>query len=118
TVLIRFHQKQAKPPTVLIRFHRKQAKPPTVLIIFEKNKRSKGLEQPFLRKTDVPRGWNNYFREKQTFQGVGTAIFEKNNVLPTDEAYIQPFFKASYYPTPHFFITFAPTNSNTYKILW
>ena len=52
------------------------------------------------------------------FQGVGTSIFEKNNALPTDEAYIQPFFKVSYYPTPHFFITFAPTNSNTYKILW
>ncbi|MFC2300025.1 MAG: hypothetical protein ACFNJR_07955, partial [Segatella oulorum] len=63
-------------------------------------------------------GWNNHFREKQTFQGVRTAIFEKNNVPPTDEAYIQPFFKVSYYPTPHFFITFAPTNSNTDKILW
>ncbi|MFC2378886.1 MAG: hypothetical protein ACFNOO_07680, partial [Segatella oulorum] len=80
-----------KPPTVLIHFHRKQAKPPTVLI---------------------------HFGEKQTFQGVGTAIFEKNNALPTDEAYIQPFFKVSYYPTPHFFITFAPTNSKTDKILW
>jgi len=99
-------------------FREKQTLQGVGTTIFEKNKRSKGLEQSFLRKTNVPRGWNKHFREKQTFQGVGTAFFEKNNALPTDEAYIQPFFKVSYYPTPHFFITFAPTNSNTDKILW
>ncbi|WP_315357529.1 hypothetical protein, partial [Segatella oulorum] len=46
--------------------------------VFEKNKRSKGLEQLFSKKTNVPRGWNNCFRKKYTFQGVGTTIFEKN----------------------------------------
>ena len=40
--------------------------------------RSAGAEQLFSKKTNVPRGWNNCFRKKYTFQGVGTTIFEKN----------------------------------------
>ena len=109
--------KRTRPPFSFVFIKNKRNHPP-FSSVFEKNRRSKGLEQLFSRKTNVPRGWNKHFWEKQTFQGVGTSIFEKNNVLPTDEAYIQPFFKVSYYPTPHFFITFAPTNPNTYKILW
>ena len=47
-------------------------------MFFKKNNRSKGLEQSFSKKTYVPRGWNNCFRKKHTFQGVGTIVFKKN----------------------------------------
>ena len=40
--------------------------------------RSAGAEQPFSKKTNVPRGWNNRFQKKYTFQGVGTTVSEKN----------------------------------------
>ena len=40
--------------------------------------RSAGAEQLFSKKTNVPRGWNNCFRKKRTFQGVGTIVFGKN----------------------------------------
>ena len=39
--------------------------------------RSAGAEQLFSKKTHVPRGWNNCFRKKHTFQGVGTIVFKK-----------------------------------------
>ena len=39
---------------------------------------SAGAEQLFSKKTNVPRGWNNRFQKKQTFQGVGTTVFRKN----------------------------------------
>ncbi len=40
--------------------------------------RSAGAEQPFSKKTCIQQARNNCFRKKQTFQGVGTTIFEKN----------------------------------------
>ena len=40
--------------------------------------RSAGAEQSFSEKIHVPRGWNNCFRKKYTFQGVGTTVFGKN----------------------------------------
>ena len=49
--------------------------------VFEKNARSKGLEQLFSEKTHVPRGWNNRFQKKQTFQGVGRRSFAKKTVI-------------------------------------
>ena len=39
---------------------------------------SAGAEQPFSKKTCVQQVRNNCFRKKQTFQGVGTTVFEKN----------------------------------------
>ena len=69
--------KRNRPPFSSVFIKNKRNHPP-FSSVFKKNRRSKGLEQLFSRKTNVPRGWNNHFWEKQTFQGVGTIIFEKN----------------------------------------